>query len=157
MAKFSINQSKGSYFSLKRIAWIVTMTLFGGIAIGVGGTHALNAHSTQQQEPVKRKLLLHADLADNPGKEATLGLSEYAPGANSGKHYHPRHYLIYVMEGSAINEEEGKPPVTFKEGDVFYEPPNLAHSWKNASTTAPLRLLSCGIGEKGQPSFVPVR
>ena len=142
---------------MKRTVWMLTLTLIVGIAIGIMGTHVLNAQYAQQQEPVKRKVLLQTDLADIAGKEATLALAEYAPGASSGKHYHPRHVLIYVLEGSAINEPEGKPPVTLKQGDVLYEPLKLVHNWKNASTTAPFKLLSCGIGEKGQPRVVPVK
>ncbi len=106
---------------------------------------------------MKRKVLLETDLEGMPGKEASLGLAEYAPGASSGKHYHPRHNLVYVLEGSAINEPEGKPPVTLKQGDVLYEPPKLVHNFKNTSTTAPLKLLGCGVGEKGQPRVVPVK
>lgn len=142
---------------MKRTIWMLALTLIFGIVIGVMGTHVLNAQYAQQQEPVKRKLLLQTDLADIEGKEATLGLAEYAPGASSGKHYHPRHVLVYVLEGSAINEVEGRPPVTLKQGDVFYEPPKLVHNWKNVSPTAPLKLLGCGIGEKGQPRVVPVK
>jgi len=142
---------------MNRTVWMLTLTLVVGIAIGVMGTRVLNAQYAQQQEPVKRKVLFQTDLADIPGKEATLGLAEYAPGASSGKHYHPRHVLIYVLEGSAINEPEGKPPITLKQGDVLYEPPKLVHNFKNASTTAPFKLVSCGIGEKGQPRVVPVK
>lgn len=142
---------------MKRTVWMLAVTLAVGIILGVTGNQVLNAQYAQQQEPVKRKVLLQTDLADIPGKEATLGLAEYAPGASSGKHYHPRHVLIYVLEGSAINEPEGKPPVTLKQGDVLYESPNLVHNFKNASTTAPFKLLSCGIGEKGQPRVVPVK
>ncbi len=142
---------------MNRTVWMLTLTLIVGIAIGVMGTRVLSAQYAQQQEPVKRKVLLQTDLADIPGKEATLGLAEYAPGASSGKHYHPRHVLIYVVEGSAINEPEGKPPITLKQGDVLYESPKLVHNFKNASTTAPFKLLSCGIGEKGQPRVVPVK
>ena len=54
-------------------------------------------------------------------------------------------------------ELEGQPPVTRKQGGVFYEQPKLVHNIKNASTTAPLKLLACVIGEKGQPRTVPVK
>jgi quercetin dioxygenase-like cupin family protein len=137
---------------MKRMAIMLSLTFVMGLVLGIIGTQVLNA----QQEPVKRKVLLQTDLADVPGKEATLGTAEYAPGASSGKHYHPRHVLIYVLEGSAINEPEGGPPITLKQGDVLYESPKLVHNFKNASTTAPFKVLSCGIGEKNQPRVVPV-
>ena len=142
---------------MKRMAVVLSVTFVMGLVLGIIGTQVLNAQYAQQQEPVKRKVLLQTDLADIPGREATLALAEYAPGASSGKHYHHRHVLIYILEGSATNEVEGKPPVTLKQGDVFYESPKLVHNWKNASTTAPFKLLGCGIGEKGQPRVVPVK
>ena len=142
---------------MKRRVLMLGLTLVVGIAIGIMGTHVLNAQYAQQQEPVKRTVLFETDLADIAGKQASLVLAEYAPGASSGKHYHPRHNLVYILEGSGINEAEGKPPVTLKQGGVLYEPPKYVHNWKNASTTAPLKLLACGISEKGQPGVVPVK
>ena len=142
---------------MKRMAVVLSVTFVMGLVLGIIGTQVLSAQYAQQQEPVKRKVLLQTDLADIAGKEASLGFAEYGPGASSGKHYHPRHVLVYVLEGSAINEPEGKPPVTLKQGDVLYESPKLVHNWKNASTTAPFKLLACGIGEKGQPRVVPVK
>ena len=138
---------------MKRAALLVSSSLVAGIALGVIGTGVLTA----QQEPAKRTVLLKSDLVGIEGKEASLNLTEYAPGASSGKHYHPSHTFLYVLEGSGIWELEGQPPVTRKQGGVFYEQPKLVHDIKNASTTAPLKLLACVIGEKGQPRTVPVK
>ena len=138
---------------MKRAALLVSSSLVVGIALGVIGTGVLTA----QQESVKRTVLLKTDLVGIEGKEAFLGLTEYAPGASSGKHYHPSHTFLYVLEGSGSWELEGQPPVTRKQGGVIYEQPKLVHNIKNASTTAPLKLLACVIGEKGQPRTVPVK
>jgi len=138
---------------MKRAALLIGSSLVVGIALGVIGTGVLTA----QQEPVKRTVLLKSDLVGMEGKEAFLNLNEVAPGASSGKHYHPGHTFLYFLEGSGIWEQEGRPPVTLKQGDVFYEQPKQVHSAKNASTTAPLKTLSCVIGEKGQPLTVPVK
>ncbi len=137
---------------MKRIALLLGLTVLG-VAVGVIGTGVLTA----QQETVKRTVLLKADLVGIKGKEAFVRLVEYAPGAEAGKHYHPGHVFVYVLEGSGVWEVEGQAPVTRKQGDVVYEQPKLVHNWKNASTTAPLKLLSWTIAEKGQPSIVPVK
>ncbi len=138
---------------MKRAALLVGSSLVVGIALGVIGTGVLTA----QQEPVKRRVLLNTDLVGMEGKEASLRLAEVAPGGSSGKHYHPGYTLLYFLEGSGIWETEGQPPVTLKQGDVYYEPPGQVHTAKNASTTAPLKTLACVIGEKGQPLAVPVK
>jgi quercetin dioxygenase-like cupin family protein len=138
---------------MKRIGMVVGLTLAVGLAVGVISDRVLNA----QQEPIKRTELLKTDLVGIEGKGAVVRLVEYAPGAEAGKHYHPAHVFLYVLEGSGIWEPEGQPPVTLKPGDVYYEPPRQVHTAKNASTSAPLKLLSWSIVEKGQPSIVPVK
>jgi quercetin dioxygenase-like cupin family protein len=138
---------------MKRIAWLLGVTLAVGIGAGVIGTGVLTA----QPEPVKLTVLLKTDLVGIEGKEAAVRLVEIAPGAEVGKHYHPGHVFAYVLEGSGIVEAEGQPPVTLKQGDVNYEPPRQVHTAKNASTTAPFKLLAWSIVEKGQPHAVPVK
>ncbi len=86
-----------------------------------------------------------------------MRLVEIASGAEVGKRYHPSQNFGYVLEGSGIWEMEGQPPVTRKQGDVFYEEPKQVHIAKNASTSAPLKVLVCVIAEKGQPLTVPVK
>ena len=137
---------------MKRIGIVLGLTLAVGLAVGVIGDRVLNA----QQQPVKRTMLLKTDLVGIEGKEALVRLTEYAPGAEAGKHYHPAHVFIYVLEGSGIWELEGRPPVTLKQGDVFYEEPRHVHTAKNASMSASLKLLVFVIAEKGQPAVVPV-
>ena len=43
---------------------------------------------------------------------------------------------------------DGKPPLSLKQGDVFYNPPGQAYNTKNASTTAPLRVFGFLVLEK---------
>ena len=100
--------------------------------------------------------LLTADVVGMPGKEAYVGISEFAPGAAAGKHYHPADEFGYVLEGTLTLEEPGKPLVTYKAGQVFHRLPKVVHEGKN-TTTAQVRLLVFYVGEKGQPRIVPVQ
>ena len=138
---------------MKRTVFMLGVTLAVGIAVGVFGDQVLKA----QQEPVKATVLLKTDLAGIEGKEALVVLVEHAPGAASGKHYHLGHEFAYLLEGSAILEPEGKPPVTLQPGEIMYLPPKQVHDAKNASTTAPLKVLVFQVAEKGQPFLVPVK
>ena len=138
---------------LKRTVVMLTIALVVGIAMGMIGNQFLMA----QQRPVQRTVLLKTDLAGIEGKESVVLMVEAAPGAVSGKHYHPGHELAYILEGSMILEVEGKPPVTLKAGDTFHIPPQAVHGGKNASTTAPLKVLAFGLFEKGQPDTTPVQ
>lgn len=51
---------------------------------------------------------------------------------------------------------EGQPPETRKAGDVAYTQAKRVHEGKNASATAPLKLVVFRIHEKGQPITVSV-
>ncbi len=139
---------------MKRMALMLVLTFAVGIALGVTGTQVLNAQYAQQQAPLKRTDLLKADLVGMEGKELIVQLVEFAPGGASGKHYHPGHEANYVLAGSVIGEKEGQPPRTRKAGEVDYTPAKVVHEGKNASKTAPVKLVVFRIHEKGQPISV---
>ncbi len=143
---------------MKRLAVLLGVTLAVGIGAGVIGTTVLHA----QQPSMKRTPILKTDLEGLPGKEGTMFLAEYEPGARSGKHYHPGHEFIYVLEGSGVMEEVGKPPVAMKPGVAFYflsspDKPSYVHEARNLSTTEPMKLLVVLVTDKGQPLAYPVK
>ncbi|MGH7411808.1 MAG: cupin domain-containing protein [Candidatus Methylomirabilis sp.] len=138
---------------MKRALFIGVVALAVGIVAGALGTKTLNA----QPEPFKRTVLLKTDLKGLEGKEAVVVLVELAPGASSGKHYHPGHEVNYVLEGSGILELEGTPPVTLKPGVTNHIQVKQVHDVKNTSTADPLKLVAFFIAEKGQPLAVPVK
>ncbi len=138
---------------MKRTALIIGLTLAVGIALGAIGNQILHA----QQEPLKRTVLLTTDLVGMEGKEAILGLAEIAPGAETGKHTHPGYEFAYVLEGSGTLEIEGKPSISLTPGTAIYQPSTQVHRGVNDSSTAPLKIFSVYILEKGHPIAVPVK
>ena len=137
---------------MKRTA-LVGLTLLVGIAVGVIGTHVLNA----QQQSVKRTELLRKELVGMEGHEGIVFIGEIPLGAVTGKHHHPGHEFLYVLEGSGTWEVDGQPPLSMKAGDSFYQPPDQAHNVKNGSETAPLKNVVFLIAPKGQSLGVPVK
>ena len=138
---------------MKRTVIMLTLVLGVGIAIGMIRSQLINA----QQSPVKTTVLQKVDPTGIEGKEGIVALAEIAPGTVGGKHYHPGHEFVYVLDGSLILEIEGKPPVTYKAGDTWYLSPKQVHYSKNVSTTAPFKVLAFTIVGKGQPLSVPVK
>ncbi len=138
---------------MKPTAILLALTLALGVAFGVVGNKQVSA----QQQAIKRTSLQQIDLTGMEGKELNMWITEIAPGAASGRHYHSGHEAVYVLEGSYTLELEGKPPVTLKAGESVHNAPKLVHDAKNASTTAPVKLLVFLVGEKGQPLSVPVQ
>jgi len=139
--------------SMRRTGLLLGVAFAVGIAVGVFWVQSLNAYL----EPVKRTVLLRTELAATQNQEGGVWITEIAPGKASGKHYHPVHEFIYVLEGAGHFEVEGKPPVTMQAGEAAYLAPGQVHNTTNASTTVPAKALVVYVGEKGQPLFVPVK
>jgi quercetin dioxygenase-like cupin family protein len=140
---------------MRRLALLLSATFAVGIAMGWFAVKGVNGN--EHPEPVKRTVLLRTDLAGTEGQEGVMWLIEIAPGAATGKHYHPGQEFVYVLEGAGRTEVEGKPPVTVKAGEELYLPPRQVHNTTNTSTTAPAKALVVYVGAKGQPLVVPVQ
>ena len=138
---------------MRRLALLLSVTFVMGIAVGWFAVKRVSGYS----EPVKRTVLLKTDLAGTEGREGVLWLIEISPGAATGKHYHPGHEFVYVLEGAGRTSVEGKPEATVRAGEVVYLPPGQVHNTTNASTAAPAKALVVYIGEKDQLLVVPVQ
>lgn len=90
-----------------------------------------NVHILQQQTP-----------PNAPGQQAIMLTVDYAPGQASDAHSHPGSVMAYVLEGSVVSQLKGEAPVTYKQGQYWYEPAGTVHLMsRNASNTQPAKLL----------------
>ena len=102
--------------------------------------------------------LLSKDLAGVPGRELSVITVEYPPGGVDPVHRHDAQAVVYVLEGSIVMQVRGGAPVTLLPGQTFYEGPDDVHIvGRNASHTAPARLLVFLVKDKGAPILVPVK
>jgi mannose-6-phosphate isomerase-like protein (cupin superfamily) len=62
-----------------------------------------------------------------------LGSAEVAPGAgaSAGRHYHDGHEVGFVLEGTAVLEVEGQPPIEHKPGDHYHIDASKRHDARN--------------------------
>lgn len=146
---------------MTRTVVMVALALAIGIAVGVIGCQE---SKTQQApvEPVKLTVLFKTDIPGMEGKEETIFLAEIAPGASTPKHYHPGQEFAYVLEGSGVLYEEGKPPVTVKPGlsiNKYSSPEKAAYAhWAtNTSKKDTQKWLVVLVTEKGHPLLIPVK
>src|SRR5215467_3429388 len=103
------------------------------------------------------KELFAIDLPDYPGKEGRIIEVSYPPGAQDMVHRHDADAFVYVLEGQIIMQLKGKPAVTLKAGQTFYEGPNDVHVvGRNASNTQPARFVVVLLKGKGAPIVTPV-
>src|SRR5258705_2025143 len=97
------------------------------------------------------------ELADLPGKEIVVLKVDYVPGGADHPHRHNADALVYVLEGSVVEQVKGGSPVTLTAGQTFYEGPEDVHIvGRNASSTRPAKLLAILVKNKGAPALVPV-
>lgn len=102
--------------------------------------------------------LMTQDLVGLDGKEGTMIVVEYAPGASDAPHRHDAHTFVYVMEGAVVMQVKGGKETRLGPGQTFYESPEDVHTVsRNASTTKPARFLVFFVKQKGAPSTVPAK
>lgn len=87
------------------------------------------------------------------GKEAVVSLEEIAPQHQS-KHFHPAHSFAWMIEGSQVRYVDGKPPETFRVGDVTEERPGEI---SESDILAPTKVLLFRILQKGQPATTRIK
>jgi quercetin dioxygenase-like cupin family protein len=125
-------------------------------ALGIIGGGLGHQRLSAQPEAVTRTVLLRTDMAGVEGKEVVMVLAEIAPGATTGKHLHAGQEFAYILDGSLSLTMAGQPAVTLKPGEVFQQPPQQVHEGRNASATAPVKVLAFYLADKGQPLTTPV-
>jgi quercetin dioxygenase-like cupin family protein len=133
----------------------VLLLVFGaGIILGPGqGADRVEA----QQKPTVQSLL-QADLQNIPGQETVLEILTIPPGGATPRHMHPDgHEIVYVLEGTTTAEIDGLKTRNYAVGEVVHVPPNVPHIGRNASATAPLKVLIIRIKDKSKPVMVPVK
>jgi len=120
------------------------------------GLQAQDAGHTPSRETTVTPLLTQP-LAGIDGKEGSLVLVEYAPGAASPAHRHDADVFVYVLEGRVVMQVAGGEEVTLTAGETFHESPSDVHVVsRNASDTEPARILAFLVKEEDAPATVPV-
>ena len=85
--------------------------------------------------------------------QVTVSEVDYAPGRVGTAHQHPGFVLAYVLEGSIVTKISGQgDEKVYTKGQMFYEQPGATHEVsRNASQTAPAKLLALIFAKKGLP------
>jgi quercetin dioxygenase-like cupin family protein len=130
---------------MKRINFLVGVTLALGVGLGLLGSGTLSAQDNLKSGTVLQRMALKGA----PGWEAILVQRTVPPGAESGKHTQSGNEIVYIQEGSVTLEVQGKPAVTLKAGETFSTVAGEVHNVKNASSSAPVKALAFYVAKKG--------
>jgi quercetin dioxygenase-like cupin family protein len=130
-------------------------TLIIGVAMMIA-VSGLAPDVAQAQLPgTKRTNLQRHDLSV-PGREVIQVRVDFDPGYVAPRHTHFGEEIIYVLEGTLMYEVEGRPPTTYKAGDVLIVPAGAIHSVKNIGSGNGAELATYFV-EKGKPLITLVK
>jgi uncharacterized cupin superfamily protein len=82
------------------------------------------------------------------GLEDVTTVAEIAPGVSSARHSHPGEDFGYLIEGTIVQQVDGKPPRTVKAGEVFC-------TRTGPDSQCPKHWKNDGEGAKGKPGITP--
>ena len=103
--------------------------------------------------PIERTLLLRTELEGIAGKELHVWVAELKPAASTGRHKHPWHEFVYVMDGELAIQVEGIAAAVLKAGELYGVPAGQPHDARNL-LDKPARALVFGLAPKGEPLVV---
>ena len=107
-----------------------------------------HSHDTDETRPPPgSNLMLRAPITISDDLEVIISDVVIPPGATVPAHYHPGEEFLYVIEGSAVHVEAGKPDQILSAGDAYVIPPEAEHAPRGAEAKpgvgASGRLLGC--------------
>ena len=140
---------------MKRATFVCILVLVGAMVVGTIGLQGLHAAEKEYKSTAKiTKLIEKMELSGLQGQEANVIVAEMSGGWIGGKHYHPGHVFVYVMEGSITFTFDNDPPKTVKAGEIYYETPNDRMIATNASASEGLKIIVFQVGTQGKPMMI---
>ena len=128
------------------------------IAAGVYCAALPFAHAQSPQEPQAVRPppgsneMLRSPLSALAGAEVIISDVVIPPNAGVPRHYHPGEEFLYVIEGSAIHVEEGRPDRVLEAGDSYTIPPRAIHAPRGGPDGA--RAIVFRVHVAGQPERI---
>jgi quercetin dioxygenase-like cupin family protein len=96
-------------------------------------------------QPVSSDALPHVQ-----GKRITTMVVEFPPNGFSPPHHHGGSVTVYVLSGVIRSQLQGQPPIVYRAGESFFEPPGAVHLLaENMSATEPARILAVFVADEG--------
>jgi quercetin dioxygenase-like cupin family protein len=135
-----------------RRSWILAVVLYAA-ALPFAYAQAQQEPQAMRPPPGSNEIL-RSPLAGTPGVEVIISDVVIPPNAQVPRHYHPGEEFLYLIEGSAIHIEEGKPDLPMKVGDSYAIPPYAIHSPRGGPEGA--RAIVFRVHVAGQPERIDV-
>lgn len=111
---------------MKLIAWLFAPALILTACVSLPEA-PVTAEEAVRPPPGSNEML-RTNLTHDPHLEVIISDVVIPAGATVPRHFHPGEEFIYVIEGSAVHVEEGKPDQILRAGDSYVIPPDAIHA-----------------------------
>ena len=123
--------------------------------LGLCGCVSVEAHHHHDDDAIKpppgSNLMLRGPITISDDLEVIISDVVIPAGATVPRHYHPGEEFVYVIEGSAVHIEEGKPDQVLSAGDAYVIPPEAEHAPRggpNGARAIVFRVHKTGLPER---------
>lgn len=90
--------------------------------------HHHHDEASASKPPAGSNLMLRGPITISDDLEVIISDVVIPAGATVPRHYHPGEEFVYVIEGSAVHVEDGKPDQILSAGDAYVIPPEAEHA-----------------------------
>jgi len=132
-----------------RLTWVIAAGLY---ALALPFAYAQARQEPATRPPPGSNEVLRSPLVGTPGIEVIVSDVVIPPNGQVARHYHPGEEFLYVIEGSAIHVEQGKPDLPLEVGDSYAIPPRAIHSPRGGPAGA--RAIVFRVHIAGQPERI---
>ncbi|MEL6723745.1 MAG: cupin domain-containing protein [Pseudomonadota bacterium] len=136
---------------MKWMAALCLVTVIGGCQATVPHPHT---HEESLKPPPGSNQMLRAPITISDDLEVIISDVVIPPGATVPRHYHPGEEFLYVIEGSAVHVEAGKPDQVLSAGDAYVIPPEAEHAPRGGPDGA--RAIVFRVHKQGLPERVNI-
>ncbi len=130
-----------------RLSWIAAAALY---VLALPFAYAQEPQAVRP--PPGSNEMLRSPLSALAGAEVIVSDVVIPPNGQVARHYHPGEEFLYLIEGTAIHVEEGKPDLPLKAGDTYTIPPRAIHAPRGGPDGA--RAIVFRVHVAGQPERI---
>ena len=132
-----------------RLTWVIAAGLY---ALALPFAYAQAQQESVTRPPPGSNEVLRSTLAGSPGVEVIISDVVIPPNGQVARHFHPGEEFLYLIEGTAIHVEQGKPDLPLKVGDSYAIPPRAIHAPRGGPEGA--RAIVFRVHVAGQPERI---
>ena len=101
---------------------------------------------------IVRRPLLAAEIGERTVTRVEVREISFQPSQSTGRHQHPCPVISYIVEGTALVQEEGGMAREIHAGESVYEPAGVVIArFDNASSSQPMKFIAHYLLEGDQP------